>query len=94
MAFGDKPSVIARDAAEAAAIAKQASDTANQAASGLAAAPDGSFKDTALKVLGGIGVVGGIVSTALTAGTGPAIVAGVTGIAIYIAGLFHTTPKS
>jgi len=82
----DKPAIVARDAQEAAALAKQAQDAVQSV--------PGTFpaKDTVLKVLGAIGVVGGTVATALTAGTLPAIIAGGAALATYFAGLFHTAP--
>lgn len=84
--MNDKPSIVARDAQEAAAAAKQAAD-------GLSALPTSPTRDTLLKVLGGVTTVGGIVATALIAGTVPAFVAGGVGIVTWLAGLFHTTPS-
>lgn len=92
MSIGDKPAIVARDAAQVAAIAKQAADTAQQTENALSGVPGVPGKDVAMKVLGGVAIVGGIVSTALTAGTVPAIIVGVAGIASFIAGLLHTAP--
>jgi len=47
-----------------------------------------------MKIFGGIAIVGGAVGAALTAGTVPAIVAGVAALGSYIAGLNHPTPAA
>ena len=87
MSAGDKPSIVARDAQQAAAVAQQAADAVN-------AIPGVPNKGIILHVLAGVGIVGGAVATALTAGTVPAIVAGVSAVAIYIAGWLNPTPTA
>ena len=90
----DKPVIEAEKAQQAAAIAREAAAAANQAGQVVGALPDSSTKNTLLKVLGAVGVIGTITATALSAGTVPAIIVGVASTATYLAGLFHPSPQA
>ena len=90
----DKPSIVAQDAQHAAAVAKQVVSVAAQANAAANALPPSSTRNTVLKVLAGVATVGGIVATALTAGTVPAIVGGAVSVTVYVLGLLHPTPQA
>ena len=85
--YNDKPGIVARDAAQAAEIA-------NQAAAAVSTIPGVPNKGVILHVLGGVAVVGTAVATAITAGTVPAIIAGVVGVTTYIIGWLNPTPTA
>lgn len=82
------------NAKAAAAVAQQVAANAATAQAAVDALPPSSTRNTLLKVLAGVATVGGIVATALTAGTVPAIVGGAVSVTVYVLGLLHPTPTA
>lgn len=93
--MNDKPAIVAEQAQQAAAYAAKMAQAAQEAADLVNTTPGTTpTKTIVLRILGGVATVGGIVATALTAGTVPAIVAGAVGIATYVTGLLQPSPAA
>jgi hypothetical protein len=92
--IGDKPSVQARDAQQAAAVAAKVAECATKATDAANALPPSDTKKTILKVLSGVGVVAGAVVTGITAGIPTAIIGGALALISVIAAWNHPTPQA
>ena len=91
----DKPVISAELAQQAAAYATQMAQAAQEAAGLVNSLPGVTpTKTIVLRVLGAVAGVGGIVTTAVTAGTVPALFFGGISLAVYIAGLWQPSPAA
>jgi hypothetical protein len=91
----DKPIIGINAAQQAAATAQQVANAAEAAQTALTAVPgDSPEKNTVLKVLAGVVVAGGVVTSILTMGIVPAIPVAITAIGTYIAGLYTASPTA
>lgn len=82
----DKPSVVE--------TAKQVAYATQQAEQALSATPGVPQKAVIIHVLTGVGIASGILVTALTLGTVPAIVGGIGAVSAYIAGWINPSPAA
>lgn len=83
----DKPGIVAQGAQQAAAIAKEASDT-------LSAIPGVPNKGIVLHVIAGVGVAAGAVVAITTLGGVPGVVASLGAVAAYVVGWLNPTPTA
>ncbi len=87
MNTNDKPAIVARDAAQAAAAAEKVAAAIN-------ALPPSATRNNVLKVLAGVGWAAGVVITATTAGIPMAIIGGVPSLVGLISAWMHPTPQA
>ena len=87
MNTNDKPAVVARDAAQAAEIAKEA-------AAAVDATPGIPHKGVILHILGGVVLAGGCATAIATLGLVPGLIATGGGIATYIIGWLNPSPAA
>lgn len=83
----DKPSVVAEQAQQAAAIAKEA-------AAAIDAVPGVPSKGILLHVIAGVGVAAGAVVAITTLGVVPGIIASLGGVTAYVLGWLNPTPTA
>jgi small-conductance mechanosensitive channel len=87
MSIGDKPSIVARDAQQAVAAAKQATDIVDSI-------PGLPSKALILHILGGVTVAAGAVTAIATLGVGPGLAIAAGGVATYIIGWINPSPAA
>jgi len=85
--MNDKPSIVAQQAQQAAAIAKQASEV-------IASVPGVPNKGIVLHVLAGVGIVAGGIVAVATMGVVPGIIATLGAITTYVMGWLNPTPTA
>ena len=85
--MNDKPSIVAQQAQQAAAIA-------DEAAKALGAVPGVPNKGIVLHVLAGVGVAAGAVTAIATLGVVPGIIASLGGVTMYVLGWLNPSPTA
>lgn len=89
--MNDKPSIVAQQAQQAAAVA---ADAAAKTEAAVDALPPSATRNTVLKVLATVGLAAGIVTAAATGGVVAAVGVGVPGLVGLIAAWLHPSPQA